>query len=126
MFHAPMVDLARSAAEVKKEMTTITSMPDRAPEYPCGCCISLDDETLEKVGLSGDLPSLGSLIHFCAVAKVTSASMSESMDGDGKPRKCCRVELQIVQMGIPTANKDRGQAWYGNGSDHAEPDGDED
>ena len=120
MFHAPMVDLKRKPKEIKAEKAIAMPMGS-AEEYPYGCCISLDDETLGALKLDGDLPAPGEMIHFCCVAKVTSASMNERMDDDGKPQKCCRVELQIVQMGAPGTNEERASRWYGG----EEPDEDE-
>ena len=128
MFHAPMVDLAKSPAEVKSDMKMM-AMPATAdskpsvPEYPYGCCISLDDDVLEKLGLAGDMPAAGEMIHFCAVAKVTNASMSERIDSEGNKQSCCRVELQIIQMGVPGADgESRAAKWYDS---HAEPDADD-
>ncbi len=115
MFHAPMVSLARKPADTKQAAEPMLPLPS-APQYPYGCCISLDDETLERVGLDGDLPAPGELVHFCCTATVTSASKDP---GTG----CCRVELQITEMGVPGSPENRGERWYG---DHEEPDGDED
>ena len=97
-----MVSLAKTPAEVKEDMAPMVAanpMPT-APQYPYGCCISLENETLQKLGLDGDLPAVGDVIEFMATAKVTSASMNERMDENGKPETCCRVELQITDMDV--------------------------
>ena len=97
-----MVSLAKTPAEVKEESAPLmaTSMPSSAPQYPCGCCISLENDTLKKLGLDGDLPAVGDVIEFMATAKVTSASMNERVDENGKSETCCRVELQITDMDV--------------------------
>ena len=118
-----MVDLAKTPAEVKKEVADMTmpAMPASSKpsvaEYPYGLCISIEDETLKKLGLDGDLPAAGEMLHFVAMAKVTNASEQERLDSDGKPQKCCRVELQIVQMGLIGPPEDRASKWYGAKSD---------
>jgi Major coat protein-like len=97
-----MVSLAKTPAEVKEDMAPMvaTSLPPSAPQYPYGCCISLENDTLKKLGLDGDLPAVGDVIEFMATAKVTSASMNERVDESGKPETCCRVELQITDMDV--------------------------
>lgn len=135
MMRMPMVNLAKTPADIKEDMAAMP-MPAAVgkisgPEYPYGCCISLDDETLEKLGLSGDLPGVGESIHGCFVAKVTSASMNERINADGSKDNCCRIELQITDMGVLSADptdlamdqsEARRKRFYG-GSD---ADGDED
>lgn len=117
MFHAPMVDLKREAKAEKVEEAMPSSIA--GPEYPYGCCLSLEDEQLDKLGLDGDLPAVGEMVHGCFVAKVTCASINQSTDGDGKPQEHRRVELQIIQMGIPGANQSKSERWYGG--EDAEP-----
>lgn len=109
MFHAStMVDMARTPEEVKQE--TAETMPAPAgkpsvPTYPYGLCISFDDDALEKLKLDGELPAVGTVFHFCAEAKVTSASMSETERSDGTKDSCSRVECQIMRIGIPGASE---------------------
>lgn len=141
MFHAPMVDLAKTPDDVKKEETNnglgvAAGMKPKVAVYPYGCCLSLDDETLKKLGLDGDMPQIGEMVHFCCMAKVTSASQNEQEDDTGVKSTCHRVELQIIQMGVPGADgrevaahmrdeatSARRKRFYP--SQNAEPDGDE-
>jgi major coat protein len=118
-----MVNLARSPVEVKRETAmAVPAAKPMAAEFPYGCCISLDDECLTKLGLDGDLPAAGEMIHFEAMAKVTCASVRDEVDADGTSRQCRRVELQITDMGMIGAEATpRADRWYKNG----EPDGDE-
>jgi hypothetical protein len=100
-----MVDLALTPDTVKQEIAersaacTVTPSPS-LPKYPYGCCLSLEDDTLEKLGLDGDLPSVGEMIQFTAIAKVTCASENEREKSDGTTDKCRRIELQITHMNV--------------------------
>jgi hypothetical protein len=135
MFNMPLVDMARTPEEAKKEVAnygapaSVEANP-KVPVYPYGLCLSLEDESLEKLGLDDGLPPIGATILICAEARVTSASINEREDTTGKKTSCSRVELQITRMGVPApdlgsmavaASQARQGKWYG----HAEPDGDE-
>jgi hypothetical protein len=102
---AKMISMARTPAEAKKEvekyMGDAPSPVASVPTYPYGLCISLDEEILAKLGMSGDMPEVGEVMQFTAMAKVTSASMSEREKSDGSKEQCCRIELQITDMGVP-------------------------
>lgn len=102
-----MTSMANTPDEVKKdiaEMTMPASGKISGPKYPYGLCLSLDDDTLKKLGLDGELPEVGEVIHFMAMARVTSASENERETTDGATEKCCRVELQITDMGVASAD----------------------
>jgi hypothetical protein len=97
-----MVSMAHTPAEAKEEAKEMSVAPS-VPKYPYGLCISLDDDSLKKLGLDGDLPAVGETMQFTAIARVTSASMHEREATDGgKAEQCCRVELQITDMGVPS------------------------
>lgn len=102
---AKMISMARTPAEAKKEvekyMGDAPSPVASVPTYPYGLCVSLDEEILAKLGMSGDMPEVGEVMQFTAMAKVTSASMSEREKSDGTKEQCCRIELQITDMGVP-------------------------
>lgn len=105
---AKLINMARSAAEVKNDAPMPTAVGEskyEGPKYPYGLCISLEDESLKKLGLDGDEPSVGDIIQFNAIAKVTNVSENESEGTDGTTNKHCRVELQITDMGIPGTNQ---------------------
>lgn len=107
MAFAKMVNMARTADDVKKEVADYPTSIGRptVSTYPYGLCISLDQDVLKKLGLDGDLPQIGEILNFNAIAKVTAASTNESEDTDGKKTSTCRVELQITDMGIPGASE---------------------
>lgn len=111
MFHAPMIDMAKTPVEVKKEEVNnglgaaVAGGPKpTVTTYPYGLCLYLEDESLKKLGLDGDMPSVGEMLHFCAVAKITSTSENEREDDAGAKSMCRRIELQIIQMGVPGAD----------------------
>src|SRR6266567_4995889 len=100
-----MVDMAKTPDEVKKEVNDYprasfaSDLPaPKVPVYPYGLCISLDEDTLAKLKLDGDLPDVGEMIHLAAMAKVTSVSEREREDTTGNKTRCCRVELQITHL----------------------------
>lgn len=121
---AKLVNMAKTPDEVKKDLadypaSVAGSAKPTGPMYPYGLCISLDDETLKKLGLDGDMPGVGDIIQFNAIAKVTSVSENEREGTDGAKTQCRRVELQITDMGIPgTGDEDRSaerrQRFYGD------------
>ncbi|WP_439392332.1 capsid staple protein [Bradyrhizobium sp. PMVTL-01] len=100
---AKMVSMANTPEEVKESMADAPSVAPAkftGPKYPWGLSISLEDQSLKKLGLDGDLPVIGDVIQFIAEAKVTNASLNERETTDGKTEQCCRIELQITDMGI--------------------------
>lgn len=113
-----MVDMARTPEEVRKEIGDSPAMPSpmrsSAPTYPYGLCLSLDDEGMKKLGIT-ELPPVGTLVHFCAMAKVTSASENEREGTDGGKETCRRVELQVTHLGLENESAEKPRNWYGNG-----------
>jgi hypothetical protein len=98
-----MVDLALTPAEVKEKQADMCAGATPTPsvaKYPWGCCISLEDDTLKKLGLDGDMPESGDMIAFRAIAKVTCACQTERETTDGKTEQCRRVEIQIIDMTV--------------------------
>jgi hypothetical protein len=90
--HGKMVSLARSGEEANKEMMAVVDpQPPQGPQYPYGCCLRLDGDTMRKLGLDGEMPTAGDILEFYATAMVTCARVDPS---SGEP---C-VELQITEM----------------------------
>lgn len=110
MYFSSMIDMAKPIEKVKEETAPI-AMGASAPTtavYPWGLCLSFDDDTLSKLKLDGEMPSVGEMIHLCAMAKVTSVSENEQEDGNGGKKTCRRVELQITHLA--TENEDQENA----------------
>lgn len=120
-----MKDMARSPEDLKKDrdMPMAVAMKASGPTYPYGLTISLDNETLEKLGIDGDLPSVGEMIHIAGMAKVTCASETErTTEGDGK-ETCRRIELQLTHMAVENEDEEtepRGKRWYQPEADEIE------
>lgn len=70
------------------------------PLYPWGLQISLDDETLKKIGLK--LPALDDVIEIRCKAQVTS--IESRKDGDDDSDDCAR--LQITDMEVVAKDDD--------------------
>lgn len=109
MYFSTMIDMAKTPEEVKKEApAALADTPPKVPVYPWGLCLSLDEDSLAKVGVGDEMPSVGEMIHLCAMAKVTSVSENEMEDGNGGKKTCRRIELQITHLA--TENEDQENA----------------
>lgn len=107
-----MIDMAKSPEEVKKDVgqEAAPGWPLTTQVYPYGLCIRFDDDTLEKLGIGDEMPTVGDMIHLCAMAKVTSVSSNEVEDAQGakKVRRC--VELQITHMATESEDDENDRA----------------
>jgi hypothetical protein len=83
-----MVDLSLTTDEQEEAMESMA--PDARPRYPYGCCIFLDEKTLEKLDLDTDV-DVGDTIDLRAFGEVTGVHKS----GDS-----CRVEIQLIRMAV--------------------------
>ena len=68
----------------------------KKPDYPCGLRLTLTEKEFDKLGIDPEEAEVGGLVHIVAMAKVTSVSHNQSTGGD----KCCRVEMQVISLGI--------------------------
>lgn len=75
-----------------EEMKEDAAMPDMGdqPIFPYGLAISLSQDELEKLDMDDDC-SVGDLVCFKSLAKVTSVTKNDTVDGAKT-----RVELQII------------------------------
>ena len=108
MMRMPMVNMAKTPTEVKSDIASMNEPKavgkPSVPEYPYGLSISLDSETLKKLKIDGDLPNVGETIHGSFIARVTSASINERVGDGGAAGQDSRIELQITDMGILSAD----------------------
>jgi len=88
------VDMAKSPEELKEERLDSVAPAYPRDIYPYGLCISLCEEELKKLDLSGDVDA-GDLIHMHAIGKVTSVSKRDTDDGQK-----VRVEIQITHLAL--------------------------
>jgi hypothetical protein len=95
----------RMSDEARKEATEPAKV--EGPRYPYGLRITLDKETLEKLGIE-TMPDVESEVELEAVAKVVSVSANDSEYGKHRS-----VELQITSLGCKHEEKqDAGAALY--------------
>lgn len=78
---------------VKTKDSSLVS-PMEQDEYPYGLRISLNNDTLKKLGLA-ELPAIGSEHKLMAMVSVVSLSSNESA-GEAEPYRS--VDLQIEKM----------------------------
>lgn len=139
MFHArDMVDLAKTPDEVKKEigpMPTVamdTAEKPSVPVYPWGTCIRLEDAEIAKMGMTGDMPPAGAIVHGCFEGRVKCSRPPEeriASDGTKSVGGAC-IEIEMMTLGFAGGDEAtrgaeeaaaRNSRWYGG----EEPDGDE-
>jgi hypothetical protein len=104
-----MVNMKMSAEERKEyEPATVESS---APDYPYGLCIHLDDDALEKLGITS-MPAVGTEVMVMAKAVVKGTS-AYARNGEADHRS---VELQITDMelGQSSAGGNAAATLYGN------------
>ena len=79
--------------EDKLDRSIVVSPTEKkTPDYPWGLRICLCESELKKLGITED-PDVGDLLHFAAMAEVTSYTKSDT--GNGPER---RIELQITMI----------------------------
>lgn len=102
-----MADMKMSKSEgIKYEVAT--EKEDDGPQYPYGLCIHLEQDQLEKLGIT-ELPKVGAAMMIHANAYVKTVSQYDTQDGEDK-----RVELQITELEIaPGEAKDAAEIMYG-------------
>lgn len=92
----------------KEEAKEYTAVPDpgNAPEYPYGLRLSLDDDALEKLGIT-ELPKVGTVMVLQARVEVCGTSAYSTQDKESE----ASVSLQITDMelgtGSPTVDASR-------------------
>ena len=103
-----MINMKQAAK--REEMTG--EIESDEPRYPYGLCISLEKDSLEKLGITA-LPKVGGEMMITAKAVVKSTSAYDTQGGTDM-----RVELQITDMNIGQTenaqNNDRATKLYGN------------
>ena len=99
------------SAEEKKKYAEPTIASEQQ-QYPYGLSISLDQDVLDKLGMS-KLPDVGDKMMLHAKVEICSVSQSESQGGG----KNSHVQMQITDMAIGGASDDKkedaSQALYG-------------
>jgi hypothetical protein len=98
-----MVDLAYTPEEMTENKEKYCCAPDgTGPKYPWGLSLSLETETLNKLGMTIKDFEIGSMVPISVMARVTSLSMNEREDGD----KSSCVGLICAQMDFNKKSSD--------------------
>ena len=97
-----MIDMKLAGSTAENNGAAV--MPD-ATEYPYGLRISLDNDTLAKLGMT-ELPAIDAEFKVVALACVVSVSQNESQ-GSEEPYRS--VELQIEMVELKPAKEEEGE-----------------
>lgn len=92
-----LVNMKVDTAAMEKRYAEPSVAADR-PMYPWGLSINLDTDALAKLGLTDDLPDVGSTMKLEARVDVVSVNENETAGGG----KSCSVSLQITDLGLST------------------------
>jgi len=80
------------------------------PIYPYGLQVRLDEDALDKLGIT-ELPKVGGYLMLTAKVCVTSVSSNEHQtDGATKKHKHRNVELQIEDLGLGDVPEEKSDA----------------
>lgn len=107
----------KMSAEESKEYATAEY---EAPQYPYGLSIDLDDDALEKLGITA-LPKVGAEMMITAKCVVKSVSANQMQGGDAESRVCLQITDMDVGQTENAQNNDRASKLYGDNNGTTEP-----
>lgn len=104
MMDMKMVSMENDADEAKE-----MAKPEMAdvPKYPYGLKISLNHDSIEKLGMPA-MPAVGKKMMLHAMVEVCCVSEYDSKEGG----KNSSMELQITSMGLEAPKKDAAKELY--------------
>lgn len=108
------VDMKLTKADLKERRTDYavpSSLGKGGPKYPWGLEVRLDKTSLEKLGLTGDLPEVGALCQITAVGRVISVSERQNQSG-----KDCDATIQIERMTLATEDDEENEKAFERGA----------
>lgn len=107
-----MTNLALTKKEAKAEYGDSAKPSDEdLPRYPYGLTLYLDDDTLEKLGIT-DLPKVGSTMLAQITVMVTGTSQRATQSTkEGETLRTC-VDLQVTDMDLAAPVKDKAKTLY--------------
>lgn len=106
-------DLTMTPAEAKETMLgyNATDVKD-APKYPYGTRLDLNDDTLQKLGIT-KMPSIGDEVAITAVGKVISVNAYEEQGG---AEQCLGIQLTSMETNFPAETSNAASKLYGTAS----------
>lgn len=93
-----LINMTLTQDEAKQENEV---NPD-PPKYPWGLCLTLNDDSLDKLGMD-KLPEIGTKMRLVAMVEVTGVSASTYQ---GAEEKRSSVDLQVTDMSIDDGGAD--------------------
>jgi len=101
----------RITKEEKKKREKGYEVPMTEESYPYGLLFSLDEMSIQKLGIN-DLPKVGKELMLIAKVEVTTVSNTESESGQNR-----RIGLQITELELNEKKneKDTAETLYGDG-----------
>lgn len=111
-----LVSMKMSAEESKE----YGALEYEAPQYPYGLSIDLDDDALEKLGITA-LPKVGAEMMVTAKCVVKSVSSNQMQGGDAESRVCLQITDMEIGQTENAQNNDRASKLYGNTNGTTEP-----
>lgn len=109
-----LASMKRTKADIKAERDRYAEGPigGEGDAYPYGLRLSLDDETLKKLGIKP--AKVGGTFHLIASCEVCAVSIDESTTGGERSH----MSLQITEMSLAPADaKSAASAFYGDDDD---------
>lgn len=108
-----LINMAMSPEEAEEDSpSTLATKGAEGPKYPYGLQLHLDDDALEKLGLT-EMPKVGSTLMLTAKVAVTGCGSSERQGGDEESY----CDLQITDLAVGDENepskRDPARALYG-------------
>lgn len=106
-----LVDVKRTAADKEREKKKYETLgsPIESEDYPYGLRISLDNDTLEKLGLSGELKS-EDVVHLMAEGAVIE---SRSSTVNGKTQRSVEIQLRKIAVKEDGEHESASEILYG-------------
>lgn len=99
------VDMSLSKADLKKREGTypvaVGESGKDGPKFPWGLEIRLDETSLKKLGMDGELPEVGELCQIAGVGRVVAVEERESQDRSSK-----NVTIQIERLNLEVKEGD--------------------
>ncbi|MER1940643.1 capsid staple protein [Castellaniella sp. FW104-16D08] len=96
----PMVSMKLSAQAAQAYNSPVPS--GDAPMYPWGLTVSLDNESMKRLGLDTAPPEVGTTMVLMATVEVTSVRSEKEHDGDTR----AGADLQITEMELLPGRRD--------------------
>ncbi len=87
----PLISMARTQKERKLDKAQPVG---ESPKFPYGLSISLDDESLDKLGIK-NLPKVGDFVRLDAVGRIESISQSSHTNSTNRS-----VSIQIEKLAV--------------------------